>query len=254
MPRPGRRGGDASREIFASGNVRPPNPFQPRGRAGAFGTGSNGVNTDGTTQPRQSERLLPLRPPNGRGAAQCVPRSLAGHEVGLARLSAKLIAFWELALGVWVCHGLCISFAYFMQTSRNPYALRFPSFSLSDMPRFGAIQSSSKLRRPLSERACRSTSSAVWDHSCGQTGILAARATPVILPTSPVSPLVGGALLDVADLVGETPALYGATLRTPPGEFVYFGAVASPNCAVTLIAAYQSVCSTRAPERPRRHF
>ena len=35
----------------------------------------------------------------------------------------------------------------------------------------------------------------------------------------------------------------------PPGEFVYFWAVASPNCAVTLIAAYQSVCSTRAPER-----
>jgi hypothetical protein len=47
----------------------------------------------------------------------------------------------------------------------------------------------------------------------------------------------------------EPPALYAATLRTPPGEFVYFWAVASPNCAVTLIAAYQSVCSTRAPER-----
>src|ERR1700722_5180080 len=52
----------------------------------------------------------------------------------------------------------------------------------------------------------------------------------------------------------EPPALYAATLRTPPGEFVYFGVVASPNCAVTLIAAYQSVCSTRARARPADTF
>ena len=42
-------------------------------------------------------------------------KSLAGHDVGLARLPAKLIAFWELALGVWVCHG----FAFPLRTLRK---------------------------------------------------------------------------------------------------------------------------------------
>ena len=32
-------------------------------------------------------------------------KSLAGHEVGLARLSAKLIAFLELARGAGISHG-----------------------------------------------------------------------------------------------------------------------------------------------------
>ena len=60
-------------------------------------------------------------------------KSLAGHEVGLARLSAKLIAFLELVLGVGISHGLSIFFPYFMETKHNQYALRFPHFSLSDM-------------------------------------------------------------------------------------------------------------------------
>ena len=33
-------------------------------------------------------------------------KSLAGHEVGLARLSAKLIAFLELVRGVGISHRL----------------------------------------------------------------------------------------------------------------------------------------------------
>ena len=62
------------------------------------------------------------------------PKSLAGHEVGLARLSAKLIAFLELVLGVGISHGLSVFFPYFTETKRNPRALLFPHFALSDMP------------------------------------------------------------------------------------------------------------------------
>jgi hypothetical protein len=35
-------------------------------------------------------------------------KSLAGHEVGLARLSGKLIAFLELARGAGISHGLSV--------------------------------------------------------------------------------------------------------------------------------------------------
>ena len=70
-------------------HARPPNPFQPRGRAGAFGTGSNGVNTDGTTQPRQSERGPAFTPPERAWSGAMRSKSLAGHEVGLAWLSVR---------------------------------------------------------------------------------------------------------------------------------------------------------------------
>ena len=59
-------------------------------------------------------------------------KSLAGHEVGLARLSAKLIAFLEPVLWVGISHGLSLFFPYFKETNRNPCALRFPHFALSD--------------------------------------------------------------------------------------------------------------------------
>ena len=138
MPRPGRRGGDASREIFASGNVRPPNPFQPRGRAGAFGTGSNGVNTDGTTQPRQSERLLPLRPPNGRGAAQCVPRASPGMRLGWPGFRPSLLPFWNFARGAGISHGLSVRGRHCVPSrpNKNGKSCSWPETSLD----FGPLQ------------------------------------------------------------------------------------------------------------------
>jgi len=58
-------------------------------------------------------------------------KSLAGHEVGLARLSAKLIAFLELFLGVGIGHWLSIAFPTLVETKHNPCELPFLYFSLS---------------------------------------------------------------------------------------------------------------------------
>jgi hypothetical protein len=84
-------------------------PFSAARSGGAFGTGSNGVNTDGTTQPRQSERLLPLRPPNGRGAAHCVPRASPGMRLGWPGFRPSLLPFWNFFAGL----GLAIGFPCF---------------------------------------------------------------------------------------------------------------------------------------------
>jgi hypothetical protein len=46
-------------------------------------------------------------------------KSLAGHEVGLARLSAKLIAFWELVLGVRVCHPFHFPMLILLETAHS---------------------------------------------------------------------------------------------------------------------------------------
>ena len=50
------------------------------------------------------------------------------HEVRLARLSAKLIAFLELVSGVGVRHALSVFFAYFTQTKHNLCCARLPCF------------------------------------------------------------------------------------------------------------------------------
>jgi len=42
-------------------------------------------------------------------------KSLAGHQVGLARLSAKLIAFWNLFCGL----GLALAFPFFPYFNGN---------------------------------------------------------------------------------------------------------------------------------------
>ena len=65
-------------------------------------------------------------------------KSLAGHEVGLARLSAKLIAFLEPVLWVGISHGLSVFFAYFTQTKHNQYCtflLCFRAFRYADIRR-----------------------------------------------------------------------------------------------------------------------
>ena len=59
------------------------------------------------------------------------------------RATGPLVTLLELVLGVGVSHALSFFFPYFMETKRNPCALLFRNFALSDIPTFGAIQSSS---------------------------------------------------------------------------------------------------------------
>ena len=67
-------------------------------------------------------------------------KSLAGHEVGLARLSAKLVTLLELAYGMRIAHGLCVALPTLTQTSATYCCTNLLHFSLSDMPRANRAQ------------------------------------------------------------------------------------------------------------------
>jgi hypothetical protein len=55
------------------------------------------------------------------------------HDIGYTRrATGPLVTLLELVLGVGVSHALSFFFPYFMETKRNPCALRFPHFALSD--------------------------------------------------------------------------------------------------------------------------
>ena len=74
----------------------------------------------------QSERLLPLRPPNGRGAAQCVPRASPGMRLGWPGFRPSLLPFWNFFAGL----GLAIGFPCFPYFSGNKAQLMRVAVSL----------------------------------------------------------------------------------------------------------------------------
>ena len=80
-------------------------------------------------------------------------KSLAGHEVGLARLSAKLIAFLELVRGVGISHRAFHAFHTLVQTGATYCCTNLLLFSLSDMPTFGANPASAMMKVLIVGRA-----------------------------------------------------------------------------------------------------